>query len=164
MNKSPRLTKRKELLNTSELARRSGLDRATVKTKLDARGVQPQQAKTNEKLYDADEALRALQVGDERAGLRKAQTMKTAAEAARAKIKLEKEKGELVPIQDVRSDIQIIVNQVRAHFLARGQALAPQLRGQKVARIETLLREDTERFFAELRAEHDGYLNEQTEN
>lgn len=152
--------KKGELLNTSELARRSGLNRATVKAKLETSGVQPREEKAKEKLYDADEALTALQ-GDDRSGLRKAQTIKTAVEASRAKIKLEKEKGELVSIQDVRADIQAIANEIRLHFLTRAQALAPQLRGQKVARIEALLREDAEQFFSELRAEHEGYLSEQ---
>jgi phage terminase Nu1 subunit (DNA packaging protein) len=159
-----RPTKEKELLNTSELARRSGLDRATVAERLAGKGVQPREKKSNVKRYDAEEALAALQGSDERSGLRKAQTMKTAAEAARAKIKLEKEKGELVSIHDVRADIQAIANEIRLHFLTRAQALAPQLRGQKVARIEALLREDAEQFFGELRAEHEGYLSEQAED
>lgn len=152
--------KKSELLNTSELARRSGLNRATVKERLAGKGVQPREDKSNVKRYDAEEALSALQGSDERSGLRKAQTMKTATEAARAKIKLEKEKGELVSIHDVRADMQGINNEIRQHFLTRAQALAPQLRGQKVARIEAILREDAEQFFAELRAEHEGYLNE----
>lgn len=159
-----RPTKGKELLNTSELARRSGLNRATVKTKLDTKGVQPREEKAREKLYDAEEALSALQGSDERSGLRKAQTMKTAAEAARARIKLEKEKGELVSMQDVRADIQAIANEIRQHFVTRASALAPQLRGQKVARIEAILRDDAEQFFAGLRAEHEGYLSEQAED
>ena len=150
---------KKVLVNTSELARRSGLNRATVREKLEGKGIQPREEKSKEKLYDADEALRALQ-GDGTSGLRKAQTIKTATEAARAKIKLEKEKGELVSVQDVRADIQAIVSEIRRHFLTRAQALAPRLRGQKVARIEAMLREDAEQFFGELRAEHEGYLSE----
>jgi hypothetical protein len=153
-----------EPLNISELARRTGLNRATVREKLESSGVQPRDKKANETLYDADEALAAIQGPDERSGLRKAQTMKTAAEAARAKIKLEKEKGELVSIQDVRADIQAIATEIRLHFVTRGAALAPQLRGQKVARIEAILREDAEQFFAGLRAEHEGYLSEQAED
>lgn len=155
-----RTPKKGELVSTSELARRSGLNRATVKTKLETKGVQPKEEKSKEKLYDAGEALTALQA-DGTSGLRKAQTAKTAAEAERAKLKLERERGEVVPIQEVRADIQTIVSEIRLHFLTRAQALAPQLRGQKVARIEALLREDAEQFFAGLRAEHEGYLSEQ---
>ena len=149
-----------ELLNTSEIARRAGLDRATVKTKLETKGVHPQQDKANVKLYDAEEALAALQ-GDGTSGLRKAQTAKTAAEAQRVKLKLDKERGELVSRQEVRAEIQTIVSEIRLHFLTRGQALAPQLLGKKAAKIEAMLRADTEQFFAGLRAEHEGYLSEQ---
>jgi hypothetical protein len=156
-------TKKSELVNTSELARRSGLNRATVSEKLAGKGVQPRESKSNKKLYDADEALSALQ-GDERSGLRKAQTMKTAVEANRAKLKLEKEKGELVSIQDVRADMHNFVTEIRQHFLTRAQALAPQLRGKKVAGIEAILKEDAEQFFAGLRAEYEGYLSEQAED
>lgn len=155
--------KKGELLNTSQLAKRAGLDRATVKSKLETHGVQPQEEKANRKLYDADEALSALQ-GDGTTGLRKAQTEKTAAEAERAKLKLKKERGDLVSIEDARVDIQNIVNEIRLHFLTRAQVLAPQLRGLKGAQIEAKLKEDAERFFAELRAEHEGYLSEQAED
>ncbi len=155
--------KKGELVNTSELARRVGLDRNLVRGKLEGKRVKPRERRSNEALYDAGEALAALQA-DGTSGLRKAQTAKTAAEAARAEIKLEKEKGELVSIQDVRADIQAIANEIRLHFVTRASALAPQLRGQKVARIEAILREDAEQFFADLRAEHEGYLSEQAED
>lgn len=158
-----KVTKKGELVNTSELARRSGLKRATVREKLEGKGVRPRDKTANETLYDADEALRALQ-GDDRSGLRQAQTMKTALEASRTKIKLEKEKGELVPIQDVRADVQAMVNEIRLHFLTRAQALAPQLRGLKVAQIEARLGADAEQFFDGLRAEHEVYLSEQAED
>jgi hypothetical protein len=157
------MAKKAELVNTSELARRAGLKRATDSEKLEERGVQPRDKKSNETLYDADEALRTLQ-GDERSGLRKAQTIKTAVEANRAKLKLEKEKGELVSIQDVRADMHNFITEIRLHFLTRSQVLAPQLRGQKVARIETILKEDAEQFFSSLRAEYEGYLSEQAED
>lgn len=151
--------KKGEAVNLSELARRSGLNRATVREKLESKGVEPKERKAKEKLYDAGEALSALQV-DAATGLRKAQTAKTEAEAARAKLKLDKERGEVVSIQEVRADLQALVNKIRQHFLTRAAALPPQLRGQKAARIEALLREDAERFFGELRAEHEGYLSE----
>jgi hypothetical protein len=151
--------KKGELLNTSEIARRSGLNRATVKTKLETKGVQPREEKAKEKLYDAEEALAALQA-DGTSGLRKAQTMKTAVEASRAKLRLDKERGEVVPIQDVRDDLQELFKRIYQHFaITNPPVIAPQLRGQKAPQIEAALRRDAERFFSELRAEFDGYLN-----
>ena len=146
------------LLNTTQLARQSGLNRATVKTRLETKGVLPRQAKAKEKLYDADEALNALQ-GEGTSGLRKAQTAKAAVEAARGKLKLEKERGELVPIHDVRSDLQELVKRIYQHFVVTGPSvLAPQVRGLTVAQIEAKLRQDAETFFNELRTEYEGYL------
>ena len=147
-----------ELVNTSELARRAGLNRATVKTKLETKGVQPKEQKAKEKLYDADEALAALQA-DGTTGLRKAQTAKAAVEAARGKLKLEKERGELVSIQDVREDVQELVKRIHQHFAVTGPtALAPQLKGKKVSQIEAALKKDAEGFFNELRATYESYL------
>jgi hypothetical protein len=152
--------KKGELLNTSQLAKRAGLNRATVKSKLETKGVRPQEEKAKEKLYDADEALAALQ-GDGTTGLRKAQTMKTAVEDARAKIKLAKEQGDVVPLADARSDLQEVVKRIYQHFTVTGPAvLAPQLRGLKVTQIETTLRRDAEQFFQDLRAEFESYLHE----
>jgi hypothetical protein len=146
------------LLNTSELARRSGLNRATVKSKLETKGVQPREAKAKEKLYDADEALAALQQ-DGTTGLRKAQTAKTAVEAARVKLKLDKERGELVAIQDVREDVQELVKRINQHFAVTWPGVvAPQLKGKSVAQIEAALRRDAENFFNDLRAEYEAYL------
>jgi hypothetical protein len=147
------------LVNTSELARRSGLNRATVKTKLETKGVRPREEKSKEKLYDADEALGALQA-EGTTGLRKAQTAKTAAEAARVKLKLDRERGEVVPIADVREDLQELVKRIHQHFAVTAPGvLAPQLRGQKVSQIEATLRREAEQFFRDLRAEFDTYLN-----
>lgn len=157
---SAKKSKAGELLNTSELAKRAGLNRATVASKLDTMGVRPKQEKAKEKLYDADEALAAL-ADDDRSTLRKAQTAKTAVEAQRVKIKLDKERGELVPIQDVRADLQAVIQRVYQHFVGTAPAtLAPQLKGQKVAQIEATLKRDAEQFFSELRAEQERYLSE----
>jgi DNA-binding IclR family transcriptional regulator len=146
------------LLNTTELAKRSGLNRATVKTKLETKGVQPRQEKAKEKLYDADEALAVLQQ-DGTTGLRKAQTAKTAAEAARTKLKLDRERGELVSIQEVREDVQELVKRIHQHFAVTGPTvLAPQLKGKKVSQVEAALKKDAEDFFNDLRATYKAYL------
>jgi hypothetical protein len=149
---------KKELLNTSQIARRAGVNRATVRAKLEDKGVRPRQEKAREKLYDADEALKALQ-GDDGTGLRKAQTIKTATEAERARLKLEKERGDVVSKQEVRTDLQEIIKRIYQHFAVTApQELAPQLKGVKVAQIAETLARDAERFFGELRAEHESYL------
>jgi hypothetical protein len=159
MTRAPEKDEKKgELVNTSEIARLSGLNRATVKAKLETKGVRPREEKAKEKLYDADEALTALQ-GDGTSGLRKAQTAKTAAEAARVKLKLDKERGELVSIQDVREDVQELVKRIHQHFAVTGPTLlAPQIKGKSVSRIEAALKREAEDFFNDLRATYKAYL------
>jgi hypothetical protein len=148
----------KKLLTTAALARETGLTRATVREKLGSKGIQPREQTPNKTLYDADEALGALQ-SDGTSGLRKAQTAKTAAEAARVKLKLDRERGEVVPIQDVRADLQELVKRIYQHFAVTGPAVvAPQLKGKKVSQIEAAMKADAEGFFNELRAEYEGYL------
>lgn len=152
------MKKKGELLNTSELARRSGLNRATVKTRLETQGVKPQKDGAKEKLYDADEALSALQA-EGALGLRKAQTAKTVVEAERVKLKLDRERGELVSIHDVRADAQEFVKRIHQHFAVTGPSvLAPQLKGKSVSQIEAALKKDAEQFFNELRATHESLL------
>lgn len=147
-----------ELLNTSQLSERANLDRAVVAKRLREKGVRPKDERPKLKLYDAEEALAALQ-GDDRTGLRKAQTMKTAVEASRAKIKLEKERGELVPIRDVREDLQRIIKRIHQHFAVNGpRDLAPRLGRLKAREFEAALKGDAEKFFNELRAEYESYL------
>lgn len=157
----PRPTKEpppQKLLSTSELARRSGLNRATVRERLQKEGVEPKQAKAREKLYDHDEALTALGA-DLRSDLRKAQTEKVATEAERARLKLDKERGELVPLEDARADLTVIIKRIHQHFAVIGpRELAQQLRRAKTAEFERLLKEDAEQFFNDLRAEYEGYL------
>jgi hypothetical protein len=152
--------KKKKLLNTSEVAKAAGVNRATARQRLESKGVKPREEKAKERLYDADEALAAVSGDGVTTNLRKAQTAKTAAEAGRAKLKYQKEKGELVPIQDVRSDVQTIVSRIYTHFTTRAAALAPKLRGQKADRIEVILKQDAEHFFNGLRAEHERYFSE----
>src|ERR1044072_1179801 len=150
--------KKAALLNTTQLAKQSGLNRATVKSKLETKGVQPREAKAKEKLYDADEALAALQQ-DGTTGLRKAQTAKTRAEAARTKHKLDRERGELVSIQDVREDVQELVKRIYQHFaVTRPAVLAPQIKGKSVSQTEAALKRDAEEFFNDLRATYEAYL------
>ncbi len=142
----------------SELARRFGLNRETVRERLKRNGVEPKSQTAREKRYDVAEATRALRPkGAE--GLREAQTEKTAAEAERAKLKLERERGEVVSMQDVREGLQKLIKQIYQHFAVTSPAtLAPQLRGKSVAQMEATLKRDAERFFTALRTEHESYL------
>jgi DNA-binding Lrp family transcriptional regulator len=154
----PSSKKKAGLASTSELARRTGLHRSTVRERLQKHNVEPKQEGVTEKLYDEEEALKAVQ-GEGVSGLKKAQAAKAAVEAARGKLKYDKERGELVSIQDVREDVQEFVKRVHEHFAVTGPTvLAPQLRGKKVSQIEAALKRDAEDFFNDLRATYKAFL------
>jgi len=87
----------------SALHRKTGLSRATIAERLQAAKVKPKSTKPTEKLYDLEAATIALGGnGREPSGLTEARRKKTIAEAARITLKLQKERGDLVALSDVR--------------------------------------------------------------
>lgn len=89
--------------NISELARAAGLDRATVVKRLEAAGVQPRRTRAKEKTFDLGAATAALtRPAVDHTGYHKARTQKTTAEAARLLLKLQRERGELAPVAELR--------------------------------------------------------------
>ena len=91
------------LANTSEIHRLTGLDRSTIRQRLEEAGVKPKKELAREKIYDLTEALPALvrhmpptQTYNE------ARTKKTSASAMREMLKYQQELGEVVPIVDIR--------------------------------------------------------------
>src|SRR5215475_4635699 len=106
----PFLRKRKtgrKTASISALHRRTGLSRATIVERLEAGGLKPKSIKPREKLYDEAEAA-AILTGNgseprtELIGLTEARRKKTIAEADRITLKLERERGKLVPLNEVR--------------------------------------------------------------
>lgn len=94
----PRASKKpgkKSGASISELARRTRLDRATVRTRLNKAGVkQKAKGKKNDKIFDAGEALSALTVGQ--TGLTSSRKKSLDIDAALKMLKLKKARGELV--------------------------------------------------------------------
>jgi len=99
---------RAKTASISALHRRTGLSRATIAERLDRAGLKPKSNKPREKLYDADRAAAILAAGDnghESTSLNEARRKKTIAEAARITLKLERERGELVPLSEIREHL-----------------------------------------------------------
>jgi len=90
----------------SALHRRTGLSRATIAERLDRAKVKPAINKPREKLYDEELATAALMGGNGReSGLNEARRKKTIAEAARITLKLQRERGDLVPLNEIRDQL-----------------------------------------------------------
>jgi hypothetical protein len=94
----------KATASISALARATGKNRATVASTLAKAGLEPVREGPKEKLFDERDASRVLSSAASNAGgaLTEARRKKTSAEAARIVLKLQKERGDLVAISDVR--------------------------------------------------------------
>jgi len=103
--------------NKSELHRATGLDRATITKRLNAAGVKPKVKKKKEEIFDANEALRAL--ASDRTGITDARAKKLNVEAARVMLKLKKERGELLPLQEVRDELFKIMKAMHTRIVKR---------------------------------------------
>src|SRR5262245_24105492 len=112
-------TTRGNTANLSELARASGLDRATVRKRLDAAGVQPKRTRAKEKEFDVSEATAALtatRAPETDQHYRQARTQKTTAEAARILLKLQRERGEVAPVGEFKAHAFTLVKAMHQRF------------------------------------------------
>jgi len=93
----------------SALHRQTGMSRAHIAERLAAANVKPTKDSPTEKLYDLETATSVLTGGNGRggepSGLTEARRKKTIAEAARITLKLQKERGDLVAMHEVREHV-----------------------------------------------------------
>jgi len=114
----------KKTASISALHRQTGLSRATIVERLDAASIKPKSIKPREKLYDEAEAAAVLagENGHGRAeviGLNEARRKKTIAEADRITLKLERERGELVPLNEVRDQLFQLIKAMHTRIAKR---------------------------------------------
>jgi hypothetical protein len=103
--------------NISELARASGKDRATVVKRLQAAGVLPVHSRKKEKQYDIALATAALSREPlDQSGYHKARTQKTTAEAALILLKLQRERGDLAPVAELREHAYQFIKAMQQRF------------------------------------------------
>ena len=146
--------------NISQLARATKMGRATIARRLAAAQIKPQTKKPNEKLYDAEKALRVLNA--EQSAISEARRQKITVEAARSTLKLQQERGELLDANEVRNVLQAI-------FSRLFQQLAIQHPRDNKARLHRLktaeqlgsaLKHDVSQVFNDLRADFAKFIGE----
>lgn len=148
--------KQKTTANTSELHRATGLDRATVKKRLNDAGVKPVTTESRKTEYDADKALTALSRTDSRShGYDKARTQKTTAEAARVLLKLQKERGELAPISDLRDYAFNLVKAIHTRLKRYPREAKGRIHKAKSPdEIEVIMTADIDLIFENIKRDH----------
>jgi hypothetical protein len=147
--------------NISELARAAGKDRATVRKLLEAAGVQPKRTRAKEKQFDVNQATAALTSREpaEQNGYHKARTQKTTAEAARILLKLQRERGELAPVAELREGAYTLVKAMHQRFSryardARGRIF----KAKSTADVERILTADIALIFDDLKRDYPNIL------
>ncbi len=149
--------KKQEMYSISQLAKLSGLDRATVTKRLAE--VESQDGPKNAKLYALAAALPALISGEstemEEAKLRRAQ-----AEAELKTLDLERERGEVAPVKDVREYALKLVKGLHGRLAVQfPREIAQQLyKAESPAQITEILRRELGRIFNDLRTNHQRFL------
>jgi hypothetical protein len=150
------------LANLSELARASGYDRATVRNRLLAAGVQPKRSKAKEKQFDVNEATAALtatRTPEVDHGYRHARTQKTTAEAARILLKLQRERGELAPVAELREQAFTLVKAMHQRFSRYARDSRNRLfRAKTATEVERIMSSDFALIFDDLKRDYPNIL------
>lgn len=109
-----------KVANTSELSRASGKDRATVKKLLLAAGLAPKFQRARETFWDLDEATAALSRDPHEvaagAPLTHARTQKVKLESAHIALKLQRERGEVASVAEMREEAFNLVKAMHTRF------------------------------------------------
>lgn len=150
-----------KLLNQSELALLYDLDRATVRTRLKDAGVVGTPGKHRELLYDPDEAKAALE-SDSDEDYERERARKTRFDADLRELELQKQRAELLPVYEVREQMQKIIQRLYQTFaIQQPKTIAARLAKAKTpAEVEKILRESASKTFADLRRDHVKMLGE----
>lgn len=142
-----------ELYSISKLARHFDLDRATVRKRID--GVAPVRETKREKLYAlaAVEPYLAPGASDP---LDAARLRKLEQETDLLELRLARERGELVSVQEVGDEIQEIFKRLYQKFAVQyPREIAAQLyKAESPGQITDILRHDMGRFFNDLREDY----------
>jgi transcriptional regulator with XRE-family HTH domain len=147
-----------DLLSLTQLAAKLRINRSTLSRKLS--GLKFVSGPKGARLYPLSEVAALLDEAQDPA-LLAARRRKLEAEAGLAELKLQRERGEVVPHRDVLEDVTGVFRDLYHRLaVALPPQLAPRLRAKTAKQAEAILRAEVERVFADLRAEHAGYLAE----
>ncbi len=146
----------RKIANISELHRKTGLDRATVVKRLKNAGVEPKQVATKKTEFDETEAIKVLAKAEpDSAGYNKARTNKTNVAAARELLKLQKERGELVPISEMKEHAYQFVKAMHGRFMRYARESKGRLHKNKTADdLERSMTADFAQIFGDLKRDY----------
>lgn len=149
-----------QLHSVSALARLFDLDRATVAKRLAEADVQPTKESKREKLYALKDALLALTSQGASSDLEEARRKKVELETARLQLLLDRERGELLPVRDVRDMLQRIFKRLHNSVCVQypRDGAAQLYKADSVNHVAETLQRDLSRKFNDLRNDHSEFL------
>lgn len=149
-----------ELLSMSEIAKRLKLDRATVRSRLDDLGYEPDPSSTAKNhLYPFNAEMEfALKAAKDTVSAMKIRVMR--ADAQTKELKLAEARGELVPMHEVIEIVQKIGVAIYQEFTIRqpkriGTKLA---KAKNITEVKKILKIDTTRVMKILRENFEGFI------
>lgn len=152
--------KAEELFSISKLALQFELDRATVRKRLLAAGVAPVRETQREKLYRLAEVEQHL--ANTGAPLDAARLRKIEQESDLLELRLARERGELVSMQEVGDELQEVFKRLYQRLAVQyPREIAAQLyKAESPGQITDIMRHDMGRFFNEIREDYTSLFRE----
>lgn len=151
-----------EDLSISEIARRCGLDKATVRTRLDLLEEEPVLVEAKLKLYrnTGDDLIHAVKSAKDSLSAARIQGLRL--DNNLKKIKLAEASRELVPFHEVVEIAQAIVKTIYEEYTVRQpKRIGPQLaKAKNVAAVKLLLKKDSDRVMKQLRENFEKFIEQ----
>lgn len=154
-----------KIFNISELAQGFKLDRATVKKRLDAAGVQPVERKAKEVRYRLDEDLEEILLAVD-ADFEAERLRKMTAEADLKEMQAARERGETASVREFQEIVQALFGGLYKEIAVR----FPKKIGGKASRAKTpaeasaIIQHGLNEIFVSVRNDFTKYLGEKAEN
>lgn len=156
-----KLEKTPELISLSEVARRCGLDKATVRSRLEDLGYEPDESSTAKlKLFPFDSEMEfALKSAKDTVSAMRIRGMR--ADAQLKELKLAEQRSELVPIVEVVDISQRIVKTLYDEITTRmPKRIAPDLvKAKTIAAVRKVLKTDMDRTMKLLRTNFERFID-----
>lgn len=145
-------------VSISQLAQLTALDRATVAKRLDAADIPSAKGLKGAKTYGLAAALPALIAG-ERTEMDEAKLRKVRAEADTKELELERERGEVLSVREVRDYLQDLFKRLQQRTAVQmPRDISAQLyKAESAAQITDTLQRELGRIFNDLRSNHQSF-------
>lgn len=149
------------LLSVSKLAFRFNLDRATVNKRIAEVQIKPYSEKEKEKLYELTELLESV-LNDTSKPLDIARLKKMTAETELKDLELQKKKGEVLPVNEVKEAVREIFSNLHKEITMQiPKKIASKIKKAKtIAEIQAILTTELNKPFNILRVDYPKFLNE----